>query len=170
MRHHILASIVIAGGLLNGGAAAAQLPPPIPGATGAIVPEGATGEGVHTIISGTVDGIRHLFRRPKKTPAATGPESAEPASTDVMADFKDGTPVVVHYPPNGDAEAHEMSGVVTRADRDANAIHIRLSDGTEEALCLLSDSATDGDGAESDATVYYTDQNGRHVAHYFSRR
>jgi hypothetical protein len=45
-----------------------------------------------------------------------------------------------------------------------------LSDGTEETLKLLSDGASDVDDAGSDATVYYTDQSGRHVAHYFSRR
>ena len=174
MRNRLFASLVTSAALLTcGGVAHAQQLPPIPGETGTIVPEGGSGdkanEGAHTIIAGAADGILHLFHRPAQT--TPGAEDAAAVSPDALKDFRNGTRIVVHYPPVADAEAREMNGVVTRVDREAKTIRIRLADGGEETLQLAppveADAAADG---ASDPIVYYTDLNGRRQAHYFIRQ
>ncbi len=172
MRNRALTSLAVAAALLlAGGSGDAQQPPPIPGETGTIVPEGGSGDkandGAHAIIAGAADGIRHLFHRSPPSPSA---EDAA-ASPDALKGFTNGTRVVVRYSPNGDDEPREVNGVVTRVDRDAKTIRIRFADGGEETLQLSPTVTVDADAAAADdAVVSYTDQNGQRHAHAFVRR
>jgi len=170
VRHQILASIVIVCALLVvGSVTPAQQPPPIPGVTGTLAPEGCAGdkakEGAHTAIAGAADAIRHLFQRRKGD--AHDPESTD-QSTDVLKDFTNGTHVVVHYVADAAGEPRERTGVVTQVDRKRKAIQIRFADGTGETLQLSTAVATDADNAlTADALVYHTSQNGQRLVHYF---
>ena len=69
-----------------------------------------------------------------------------------------------------------MEGVVTRVDRAGRELSIRLADGSTQTLRLTDRAATDVgrdvDSAAADATrvvVYYADEAGEQVAHYFKR-
>jgi hypothetical protein len=69
-----------------------------------------------------------------------------------------------------------MEGVVTRVDRAERKITIRLADGSIQTLRLSDRAATDAgkdvDRAAADTTkvvVYYSDEAGERVAHYFKR-
>jgi hypothetical protein len=66
--------------------------------------------------------------------------------------------------------------VVTRVDRAGRKISIRLADGSTQTLRLTEraaiDAGNDVDRAAVDATrvvVYYADEAGQRVAHYFKR-
>ena len=98
-----------------------------------------------------------------------------------------GSRVVVHYAMNdGEKTAvevdhiaadglHEMKGVVTRVDRGAKQLSIRLADGSDETLQLsdraAKDVGKDIDRAvdESTVVVYYSEEAVGKVAHYFRR-
>ena len=65
-----------------------------------------------------------------------------------------------------------MRGVVRRVDRIANRVSIRLADGSEETLQLSERAARHGGAEVGDAAtvvLYYTDEGGHKVVHYFRR-
>jgi hypothetical protein len=188
MRSHISIS-VMAGGLLFVGTAvsAGQQPPPIGGVTGTIALEGTvqkTYEGAHTVLVKTVDGIEHLFHLTERTVVHGGTAAGD----DALHGLKEGSGVVVHYTAQGDNKtAHEVDrvaadglktieGVVTNVDRGARTISIRLAEGSRQTL-RLTDRAASEVGKNIDAAaagtakvvVYFTDEEGRRVAHYFKR-
>jgi hypothetical protein len=166
---------------------AGQQPPPIPGVTGTLALEGTvdqTYKGAHTVIVKTVDGVRHLFHMTEKT-AVHGGESVD---VEGVRGLEAGSTVVVHYTVDaGERTALEvdrldgnglktMAGVVTRVDRAGRKISIRLADGSRQTLRLTDRAAMDVGNEVDRATagtmsvvVYYTDEAGRRVAHYFKR-
>jgi hypothetical protein len=68
-----------------------------------------------------------------------------------------------------------MEGVVTRVDRESKTLAIRLADGSTETLRLSERAAgtvgKDVDRAEdgTKVIVYYADEAGHRVAHYFRK-
>jgi hypothetical protein len=178
--------IVFSAGLLTmARPSAAQQPPPIPGVTGTLALEGTvdkTYAGANAIAVTTANGIRHLFHLNQRT-VVHGAAGSEAAFKGVTV----GSRVVVHYAMNdGEKTAvevdhiaadglHEMKGVVTRVDRGAKQLSIRLADGSDETLQLsdraAKDVGKDIDRAvdESTVVVYYSEEAVGKVAHYFRR-
>jgi len=95
---------------------------------------------------------------------------------------------VVHYTAKGSRETAEevdhigegglkmTEGVVSHIDRGAKTIAVKTADGTEETYRLGSHAVKDagkdiGEGAEKSgkATVYYTEEGGHKVAHFFKK-
>ena len=166
---------------------AEQQPPPIDGVTGTIALEGTvdqTSEAGKTVIVKTVDGIRHLFQVTEKTAVHGGAA----AGVDSLRGLEAGSRIVVHYTAKAgqqtalevdrlDAQGLKvMEGVVSRVDRVGREMSIRLADGSTQTLRLTNRVATDVgrdvDSAAADATrvvVYYADETGHKVAHYFKR-
>jgi hypothetical protein len=166
---------------------AEQQPPPIQGVTGTIALEGTvdqTSEAGKTVIVKTVDGLRHLFHVTEKTMV----HGSAAADADTLRGLETGSRIVVHYTATaGQQTALEVDrldtkalktveGVVTRVDRAAREMSIRLADGSTQTLQLTDRAASavghDVDSAAADATrvvVYYADDGGRAVAHYFKR-
>jgi hypothetical protein len=166
---------------------AAQQPPPIDGVTGTIALEGTvdrTSEAGKTVIVKTVDGIRHLFHMTGETAI----HGSAAAAADTLSGLEAGSRIVVHYTANaGQQTAVEVDrldhrglktveGVVSRVDRAGREMSIRLADGSTQTLRLTVRAATDGgrdvDSAAADAArvvVYYADESGQQVAHYFKR-
>lgn len=166
---------------------AGQEPPPIGGVTGTIALEGTvdqTYKGVNTVMVKTADGVRHLFHLTGKTVVHGGDESGAEA----LRGLKAGSTVVVHYTADaGEQTAHEidrvgdeglktMEGMVTHVDRGARTISIRLPDGSMQTLRLTDRAAADvgkdverGAADSTRVVVYYADEAGHRVAHYFKR-
>ena len=113
---------------------------------------------------------------------------AKEAGDAAFSGLVDGSRVVVHYAVDGaDKTAVEvdridenglrvMEGVVTRVDREGKTLAIRLADGSTETLRLSERAAgtvgKDVDRAAEDGAkviVYYADEAGHRVAHYFRR-
>ena len=184
-----LSVIGVAGGLLLVGTAvsAGQRQPPIGGVTGTIALEGTvdkTYAGAHTVVVKTIDGVEHLFHLTGRTVVHGGTEAAGQA----LSGLDKGSRVVVHYTLEGDNKTatevdriaedglHALEGVVTKVDRRGTTISIRLADGSRQTLRLTERAASDvgkdiDDAAVGTATVvvYFTDDGGQRVAHYFKR-
>jgi hypothetical protein len=164
-----------------------QNPPPISGVTGTIALEGTidqTDKAANTVIVKTVSGVRHFFHLTDKT-AVHGMESVE---VEGARGLEAGSRVIVHYIADGGAQTalevdrldagglKTLEGAVTHVDRAGQKISIRLADGSTQTLRLTERAATDVgkdvDRAAADTTrvvVYYTDEAGQRVAHYFKR-
>ena len=175
----LLVAVLLLGGPAIG---AAQQPPPIAGVTGTVALEGTVDKayaGANAIVVKAADGIEHLFHFTKRT-VVHGAAATDEAFNGLEA----GTRVVVHYAVEaggttavevdriGDDGMREMRGVVTRVDRGAKRLSIGLADGSNETLQLSECAARDvgqdvGDAAT--VVVYYTDEGGRKLAHYFGK-
>jgi phosphotransferase system IIA component len=185
----LLSLTVVAGGLLLAGTTVVrgQQGPPIEAPMGTIPLEGIvqkTSEGSHTVVVKTKDGIEHLFHLTGRTAV----HGAKAAGDDALRGLEEGSTVVVHYIAEGDhLTAYEVDriagdglqtveGTVTKVDRRAKTISIRLADGSQQTLRLTeraaSDVGKDIDGAAAGTAkvvVYFDDVSGRRVAHYFKR-
>lgn len=176
---------LIGGGLLLGVAAlaAAQERPPIvvSGVNGTFVLEGTVDEeyaGAHAILVKTADGLRHLVHMNGRT-TVHGARTEDP-----FKELQAGTPIVVHYVGEGervtavevdriaDDGLQTAEGVVMHVDRRGKTLALRLEDGTTETLRLTERAASDVGkqvGETDRVIVYYTDDAGHRVAHFFKR-
>ncbi len=177
------------GGLLCGatGVMARQQPPPIDGVTGTVAIEGTvqqTYAGLNTVVVKTVDGIEHLIHFTERTVV----HGSATTGNDALRGIDEGSRVVVHYTAQGDTKGADeidriggdglkaVEGVIVNVDRRAQTISIRLADGSRQTLRLTERAASDV-GKDLDAAtagtakvvVYFNDEAGRRVAHYFRR-
>lgn len=173
--------------LLFSMAAMAQTPPPIEGHTGTIALEGTVEKEravEDTVAVKTIDGTKHVLHLAKSLVVHGGAGSG----ADALAGLREGTTVVVHYSGAGAAAAVQeidvvgdpglkvTEGTVTKIDRRRRQITIRFDNATTETFQLTERAATDGGpdiaGAVAETgrvTVFYTDQGGQKVAHYFRK-
>jgi len=137
-----------------------------------------------TIVVKAVDGTEHTFRFVGRTAV----HGVEMAGADAFHGLKEGTEVVVHYTVKGSEEiALEIDhvgegglktteGTLSRLDRNAKTFTIKAEDGTEHEFRLTEHAAEDASNDISEdaqksakVTVYYAEQAGPQVAHYFSK-
>lgn len=137
-----------------------------------------------TIVVKAVDGTEHTFRFVGRTAV----HGAEMAGANAFHGLREGGEVVVHYTVKGSDEiALEIDhvgegglktteGTLARLDRNARTFTIKAEDGTEHEFHLTERAAEDaGKDISEDAQesakviVYYTDQAGQQVAHFFSK-
>ncbi len=161
-------------------------PVPVVNVTGTMALEGTiTQEGIaaNTVAVKTKDGVEHVFHFTKDLLVHGGNKTG----ADALQGLHKGTPVVVHYTVTGEIEsAHEIDqlgdeglkvteGVVTRIDRKRREVTVRFPEGKTETFRLTDHAAEDagkdieGAGPDTRITVYYTDENGEKVAHFFKK-
>jgi hypothetical protein len=166
---------------------AMQQPPPIQGVTGTIATEGTiqeTYEGTHKILVKAADGIERMFHLTGRSTIHSG----DAAGDEALRALKKGTRVVVHYTADGetltaaeidrldDEGLKQIEGTITAVDRRARTISVKLADGSKQTLRLSDRAAADvgkdldraADGAVK-VVVYYRNEAGQPVAHYFKR-
>ena len=135
-----------------------------------------------TIVVRTAKGTEHTLHFLGKT-AVHGTEAG---AKDTFHGLKEGSEVVAHYTTKGAEETavevdkvgkdgmKSVDGTIMDLDRGGKKLAIKAADGTEQTF-RLADRATDdagkdiAKGAENSAhvTVYYTEDAGRKVAHFF---
>jgi hypothetical protein len=165
----------------------AQTGPPIYGVTGTLALEGTIDQeqaAAHTVVVKAIDGTRHVFHAAKTLVVHGAPKGG----ADALRDLRAGTTVVVHYTGTGaDAAVKELDligdrglqtteGMVEKIDRRRRQITIRFDDRTTETFRLTERAAQDVGREIDDATVdagkvvvYFADQQGQKVAHFFRR-
>jgi hypothetical protein len=136
--------------------------------------------GAKTIVVKTADGTEHTVHFIAKTTV----HGTEVGAKDTFHGLKEGTEVVAHYTAKGaDNTAVEvdkvgkdglktMNGTVSEVDRGAKKLVVKSADGTEQAFKLADHAAAEtGQGAEKSAkvTVYYTEDAGKKIAHFFQK-
>lgn len=141
--------------------------------------------GTKTVVVATADGTEHTVHFTSKT-AVHGWDATDAAAKDGMHGVKEGSHVVVHYTAKGAVKtAQEVDrvgdgglkvgeGTVSKIDRGAKTIAVKTADGTEATYRMTDHAVVDagkdvGKGVEkaSKVTVYYTEEGGKKVVHFF---
>ncbi len=140
-----------------------------------------------TAVVKLADGTEHTFHFVKRT-AVHGAADTAAGAKDAFHGLKEGTEVAVHYTAKGSEEtAEEVDDIgkdglkatevtVTHIDRGAKTLAVKTADGADETYRLTDSAARDAgkdvaEGTEKSAkvTVYYTEEAGHKVAHFFKR-
>jgi hypothetical protein len=141
--------------------------------------------GTKTVVVATADGTEHTVHFVKKT-SVHGWDATEAGAKDGMHGVKEGSHVVVHYTAKGSEKtAQEMDrigegglkvteGTVSKIDRGAKTIAVKTADGAEASYKITDHAVVDagketGKGVEkaSKVTVYYTEEGGKKIVHFF---
>lgn len=137
--------------------------------------------GTKTVVVASADGTEHTLHFAKST-AMHGWTAAEAGAKDGMHGVKDGSHVVVHYTEKGTVmTAQEVDhvgggglkvaqGTVTRIDRGAKFISVKTADGSVVTFRFTDHALVDaGKGVEKAAkvTVYYSEDGGKKIVHFF---
>jgi len=148
--------------------------PTIPGATGTIATEATIKDehkAANTIVVETEDGVEHVYDAAKGLVVHGG--------KDPLSDLKVGTTVIIHYTAANTAQEIDRigadglsttEGIATKIDRGKKEITIRYDSGKIEKLKLTDRAAADvgkNIGEETRILVYYSDEAGGKVTHYF---
>jgi hypothetical protein len=137
--------------------------------------------GTKTVVVATADGTEHTVHVVSKT-AVHGWDATEAGAEDGMHGVKEGSHVVVHYTVKGtEKTAQEMDrigdgglkvteGTVSKIDRGTKTLAVKTADGAEATYRITDHAVVDtGKGIEKAAkvTVYYTEEGGKKVVHFF---
>lgn len=137
-----------------------------------------------TAVVKVADGTEHTFHFVARTTVHGTTEGAE----DAFHGLKEGSRVAVHYTAQGTEEtAEEVDNIgkdglrathatVVHLDRATKTLAVRTDEGTEETFHLTDSAARDagkdiakGSEKSTKVTVYYMDEAGHKVAHFFER-
>ena len=140
-----------------------------------------------TIVVKAADGTEHTFHFVGRT-AVHGAEMAGADAKESFHGLREGSEVIVHYTARGSEKTaleidhigegglKSTEGTLTHLDRNAKTFTIKAEDGTEHEFRLTEHAAEDaGNEISEDAQksakviIYYTEQAGQQVAHYFSK-
>jgi hypothetical protein len=155
----------------------AQQGPAIHGFNGTMATEAtikAEQKAANKIVVETEDGVEHIYDSAKGLVVHGG--------KDPLSNLKPGTTVIVHYTADNTAQEIDrvgtnglstMESIATRIDRRKKEITIRYDNGKIETLKLTSRAAADvgkNIGKDTRIVVYYSDDAGGKVTHYFKKR
>ena len=140
-----------------------------------------------TAVVKLADGSEHTLHFVQRT-AVHGMRDTSAGAEDVFHGLKQGSKVAVHYTAKGSEEtAEEVDNIgkdglkateatVTRIDRGGRTLVVKTADGTQETYRLTDSAAKDagkdiakGSAKSTKVTVYYTDEAGHKVAHFFKK-
>ncbi len=140
-----------------------------------------------TILVKAQDGTEHTFHLVQRT-AVQGEQAASSRAKDSWQQLKEGTQVAVHYTSKGkDDTAEEIDhlsgegmkssqGELVRIDQSAKTVTIKAEDGSEHVYQLSKNAAEEANRNITETaqktgkiTVYYTEQAGHQVAHFFTK-
>ena len=181
MRNFAIATLVAAAFAAT---ANAQSSPPV---QGTVALEGTMKtfyKGLNAIIVTTMDGVEHTYHYAERL-IVHGGKSPGP---DALEGLQEGRMVVIHYTVEGSSQtAREIDilgdeglkvteGRIAKIDRGRKEITIRFGNGQTETLRLTDRAAAEAGkdlekagGEAARVIVYYEDENGRKVAHYFRK-
>jgi hypothetical protein len=138
-----------------------------------------------TVVVKAKDGTEHSMHLVGRTVVHGGQQTYKGAE-ETAHGVQEGSQVVVHYSKQGTDETAEeidhvgkdglktSDGTITKFDRGARTMTIKTADGTEETY-RLSEHASEDAGKDTDdaakktahATVYYSEEAGHKIAHFF---
>lgn len=140
-----------------------------------------------TMIVKTKDGTEQTVHFLGNT-AVTGADRTAPGAKDAFKGLSEGSEVVVHYSEKGgEKTATEVDkvgkdglkyvdGTVTKVGKDGKTVVVKAADGTEQTFDVAGHDTLDaakGIGKAADktgkVTVYYSEEGGKKVAHFFEK-
>ncbi len=135
-----------------------------------------------TVVVKVADGTEHTFHFVART-TAHGAEVVAHGSKDAFLGMKEGDEVVVHYTVKGAVKTADevdhigkdgmrMSVVAVKSvDKAAKTVTVKTGEGAEETYHLTANAAREtGKGLDKagKVTVYYTEESGKKIAHFFA--
>jgi hypothetical protein len=141
----------------------------------------AVDKGTKTAVVKTAEGTEHTFHFVGRT-VAHGAEATAKGSKDAFQEMKEGDEVVVHYTVKGTEKTAvevdhlgkdglKMSVVAVKSvDHGAKTVTGKTAEGAEETYHLTDHAVREtGKGLKEGGktTVYYTEEAGKKIAHYF---
>lgn len=143
--------------------------------------------GAKTIVVKTADGTEHSLHFADET-AVHGADASAKASEDSWRGLKEGTEVVAHYTTRGTEDTaveidkvgkdglKATGGAIKDIDRGGKTLVVKTADGTEQTFRLTGHATADAGkditkGTEKGAkvTVYYSEESGKKIAHFFEK-
>jgi hypothetical protein len=143
--------------------------------------------GSKTIVVKTADGAEQAFHLADRT-AVHDVKATDREAKDSFHGLKKGSEVAVHYTSKGTVKTAEeidhigkdglkaREGTIKGIDRTAKTLTVTTASGTEETYRLTDRAAQDagmdiekGGKKSEKVTVYYTEEAGHKVAHFFKR-
>lgn len=140
--------------------------------------------GANVVIVTTMDGVEHVYQFTKNLIVHGGRKPG----ADALEGLRDGTTVVIHYTESGPQAAAEeidllgdtglkmTEGVVTDINRRKKEITVTYANGKTETLQMTDLAAAESEagietsgGEASHIVIYYVDESGHKVAHYFKK-
>lgn len=140
-----------------------------------------------TVVVKAGDGTEHTLHFVKRTSVHGGADAAA-GGRDAFHGLKEGSTVVAHYSTKGSEKTAEevddigkgglkvAEGTISRVDRGGKTIAVKTKDGAEDSYRLTGRAAkdsgkeiADGAGKSEKVTVYYTEEAGHKVAHFFKK-
>jgi hypothetical protein len=143
--------------------------------------------GTKTMVVKTKDGTEQTVHFTDKT-TVWGADKTAAGAKDSFKGLSEGSEVVVHYSVKGtEKSASEVDkvgkdgmkyvdGTVTKVGKDGKTVTVKAVDGTEHTFDVAGHDTADaakGIGKATDktgkVTVYYTEEGGKKVAHFFEK-
>ena len=140
-----------------------------------------------TMVVKTKDGTEHTVHFADKT-TVWGADKTAAGAKDAFKGLSEGSEVVVHYSEKGgEKTATEVDkvgkdglkyvdGTVEKVGKDGKTVVVKSADGTEHTFDVAGHDTADaakGIGKATDktakVTVYYTEDGGKKVAHFFEK-
>jgi hypothetical protein len=140
-----------------------------------------------TMVVKTKDGTEHTVHFVDKT-AVWGADKTAAGAQDTFKGLSEGSEVVVHYSAKGGEDTATevdkvgkgglkyMDGTVTKVGKDGKTVVVKGADGTEHTFDVAGHDTADaakGIGKSADkagkTTVYYTEEGGKKIAHFFEK-
>jgi len=143
--------------------------------------------GTKTIVVKSKDGTESTVRFVDKT-AVRGADKTAAGAKDAFQGLSEGSEVVVHYSAKGSEKTatevdkvgkdglQSVDGTVTKVGQDGKTVMVKAADGTEQTFDVAGKDTAEaakavGKGADKagKTTVYYTEEGGKKVAHFFEK-
>lgn len=143
--------------------------------------------GTKTMVIKTKDGTEHTVHFADKT-AVWGADKTAAGAKDAFKGLSEGSEVVVHYTKKGTVDTatevdkigkdglKSVDGTVMKVGKDGKTVVVKSADGTEHTFEVAghdtADAAKDlGKGTDKAAktTVYYSEEGGKKVVHFFEK-
>ena len=133
-----------------------------------------------TMVVKTKDGTEHTVHYTEKT-AVWGADKAAAGAQDSYKGVVSGSEVVVHYTEKGgEKTATEVDkvgkdglkyvdGTVEKVGVDGKTVTVKAADGTEHTFGVAGKDVAKGMEKGAKRTVYYSEDGGKKVAHFFEK-
>jgi len=150
-------------------------------ATAVVATVKAVDKGTKTVVVKTGEGTEHTFRFISRT-VEHGAEATARGSKDAFEGMKEGDEVIVHYTVKGAVKTADevdhigkgglkMTMVAVKAvDHGAKTVVVKTGEGAEETYHLTGRAVREtGKGLKEGGkvTIYYTEEGGKKIAHFF---
>jgi len=133
-----------------------------------------------TLVVKTKDGTEHTVHFTEKT-AVWGADKTAAGAKDAFKGLSEGSEVVVHYTAKGTEKSatevdkvgkdglKSVDGTVEKVGADGKTVVVKAADGSEHTFVVAGRDTADGAKKAGKATVYYTEEGGKKVAHFFEK-